>query len=416
MIRILKKQIALLFIVINICTVSGCSGYREVDKLGIAAGIAIDFNEYGDKYVVTVEMIEVGASENTKSTISKFYTTTGDSVFDAVRLLIIKTGRRIFWSHSVVILVGEEVAQKGMVPVLDWVSRDTEPRADMNLIITKGCTAKDLLICRSEPNDMSSFHLNDIMKSQKILSKMASATVWEFVNDISSGLTQPTAPAAQLYTTEGETEQDIYGTAIFKKDKVVGYINRDESFYLYMIKDKLKEGIIVVKDAVGTNTTISFEVFHNKTTLTPIYENEKMIMKVDVKTVVAIDEVSGTDDLVVNEEGRDKLKKQTEEIVTKNLLDLIIKMQQEYNTDILGFTSTMKIKSPNIWRKLEHNKNEVFQNIIPEINVQIIIKGSGTNSKPIKIGSNTLNGRVGNVYYNNCYICLNNIYRTSNLT
>lgn len=389
MIRILKKQIALLLIIINICTVSGCSSYREVDQLGIAAGMAIDFNEYADKYVVTVEMIKVGASENTKSTISKFYTSTGNSVFDAVRLLIIKTGRRIFWSHSVVILVSEEVAQKGMVPALDWVNRDTEPRADMNLIITKGCTAKEMLMCRSEPIEMSSFHLNDIMKSQQVLSKMTSATVWEFVNDISSGLTQPTAPAAQLDRAEGENEQDIYGTSIFKKDKAVGYINGDESFYLLMIKDKLKEGIIVVKDAIGTNTTISFEVFHNKTTLTPIYENEKIIMKVDVKTVVAIDEVSGTDDMVVNEEGRNKLKKQTEEIVTKNLLDLIKKMQKEYKTDVLGFSSTMKIKSPNMWRKLEQRKNEVFQNIIPKINVQIIIEGSGTNSKPIKIGTNS---------------------------
>jgi len=413
--KIFKRQIALLLIIINICLLSGCWSYREIDQLGIAAGMAIDYDEFSAKYIVTVEMIQTQSTEKNKSITSKFYTTSGNSIFDAVRLLIIKSGKRIFWSHSVIILVSEDVARKGMVQVLDWVNRDSEPRSDMNLIITKGCTAKQMLMCKSDPNEISSFHLNDIIKNQPVLSKMTSATVWEFVNGITNKLTEPTAPSAQLDRTQEKTEQIIYGATIFKDAKAIGYINGDESFYLLMIKDNLKEGLIVVPKAVDTNTNISLEVFHNKTTLTPIYKNGNITMKINVKTVVAIDEVSGPDDLVVNEEERNKLKKQTEEIITEKLQNLIKKMQQEYNADIFGFLETMKRKSPRIWRTMEGQKDKIFQNITPEINVQILIKGSGTNSKPIEIGNNTLNRRSTNVPFNNCSICLNIIYRNPNL-
>jgi spore germination protein KC len=391
--RIIKKQISLLLIIISICSLSGCAGYKEIEQLGIAAGIAIDFDTTSAKYMLTMEMIVPGTSQNIGSLSSEFYTSNANTIFDAARLLIIKSGKRIFWSHSVVVLVSEEVSKTSIIPVLDWINRDSEPRSDMNLIITKGCTAKEVLMCKTEANVISSFHLNDIIKNQSILSKMTSATVWEFVKSISSGLTQPTAPSMQLDKTEEKTEQIIYGTTIFKTDKAVGYIDRDESFYLLMLKDKLTEGLIVIQNVLGTNTSISFEVFHNETTFTPIYDNENINMKIDVKTVVAIDEVSGTDDVVMDEAERNKLKKQTEKIVTKNLLNLIKKVQEEYNSDVFGFLSAIKINSPNAWRKLEPRKDEVFQNITSEINVQLIIKGSGTTSRPIKIGNTNENGR-----------------------
>ncbi|MBC8061040.1 MAG: Ger(x)C family spore germination protein [Clostridiaceae bacterium] len=413
--RVLKKLVALLLIIVNICSLSGCWSYREIDQLGIAAGMAIDFDDVTSKYIVTIEMLHTEASSEIKGPTSKFYTSNADSIFDAARLLIIKTGKRIFWSHSVIIIVSEYVARTGMVPVLDWVNRDSEPRSDMNLIITKSCSAKQMLMTKSEPTEISSFHLNNIMKSQPLISKMVPATVWEFANGISNELLEPTAPVAEFDKTERKTEQIIYGTAIFKGDKAVGFINGDESFYLLMIKDKLKEGIIVIPKAAGTNTTTSLEVFHNKTTLTPIYTNGNITMKIRVKTLVAIDEVSGSDDLVVDEVSRNKLIKQTEEIVTQQLLSLIKKMEQDYNADVFGFLSTIKIKSPSIWRRLAKRKDEVFQNITPEINVEIIVKGSGTNSKPIKISNNILNGRVKNVPFNNCNICLNNIYRSPTL-
>ena len=100
----------------------------------------------------------------------------------------------------------------------------------------------------------------------------------------------------------------IAGSAVFKSDKLVGYLNENETLYMIMIKNKLKEGLIVLKNVSGSDTNVTLEIHENKTKLTPLYNNGTASLIIDIYPVATIDEVQGTKDFIK----RGKLKNTSE--------------------------------------------------------------------------------------------------------
>jgi len=114
------KIILLLFtILMNSILTTGCWNYREVDKLLIVAGVAVD---KGVKYPfkVTAEIILISSGKDQKMT-SKTISAEGTTMFDAVRNIISISGKKLYWSHSKVVIISKEIASEGVTKVIDLV-------------------------------------------------------------------------------------------------------------------------------------------------------------------------------------------------------------------------------------------------------------------------------------------------------
>lgn len=383
--KFIKLSILFIYIISNVFLSTGCWNYREVEQLGLAAGVSIDKDDDNNNYIVTAELINTEPSRGSTKVSSQLFSARGKTIFDAVRNLILVTGKKIYWGHTKVVIINENIASNGIVAAIDWINRDSEPRQNTWILISHGITAHDVLKQKISSNDVTSIHLNEIIRSQNPIYKFPQMDIWRFRRDISSNTTSAIAPVVKIEKVNEFSFPEIYGTAIFKHDKLVGYLDGEETMDFLFIKNKIHEGSLVMKQPDNTDTDVSLEIFKSKTKINSTYQNENFTMDINIDAVVAIDEVSGTKNFI-DEPGRSKLEKDAEQLLKTRIEILLKKVQTNYKSDIFGFGDIIKRQHPNIWKNIPYTDEKVFSKMQFNVNVDLTIKDSGKISKPIRIG------------------------------
>jgi spore germination protein KC len=379
------KIIILIFILItNMILNSGCWNYKEINQVAIVGGCAID-NGINKKYSVTVEIVNPKPSGQESKIESQFFTQEGDSLFEAIRTLILKTGRRLFWSHAKVVIIGKDIAKEGIIPVIDWLQRDAETRSEMWLLISQEKTAREILETKPTINEISSFHLDDMMRSERTTSKYVSIDILEATRELMADGVQAVIPSVHLDKKNGSKIGSIGGTSILKKGKLIGQLNELETRALVWARGELKGGIYEVKNALGTGNIIVLEIFEDKTKTKASYKEGRFHFVIDVKTDVGIAEIQGTMN-VMEEEGLEKLRSQAQEQIKRDIESVIRKARDEYNADIFEFGTIVRRKMPKQWKTVGKNWLEAYSNAEIQVNVELEVIGSAKLAKPIKVG------------------------------
>ena len=382
-----KKKFIILIFTIVMCPVilCGCWNYKEIDSLAIVAGIAIDKDLNTKEYIVTTEIITTQLQGVSSVISSELFTSRGDSIFQAMRNMIEKTGLRLYWSGTKVVIINESIATEGIIPVIDWVSRDSDVRPDIWLLISKGNNAAEILKHKVKINEVTSFHLDDTMMSGKVLSGFKDSRLSTFIDEINSK-----GNSTAIATVKNEHNNDsiaprLTGSAIFKADKMVGYLDDKETLYVQIIKNKIQEGLVVLKNVAGSDTGVTLEIFQNRTKLTPIYNNGSVSMQIDIYPIVAIDELQGSTDFM-NEENLETLQIEAEKEIEFRVQSVINKLQNNYHSDILDFQDTFNKEMPKVSENFRKTGKDIFTEIKTDVKVHIQIKGSGKTIKPISKG------------------------------
>ena len=382
----MKKKIVSIIFIIIICPIilCGCWNYREIDTLAIVAGMAIDKDMVTNKYILTTEVITTQAQGVSSIISSQIFTTEGDSVFSAVRDTIEKTGLRLFWSDSKVVIISDSIAREGIIPAIDWTNRSNFVRPDMWLLVSKGNTASEILKTKVKINEVTSFHLDDTMNSWKVLSKFTNSMIWSFIDELSSPGNSEAVTTVENKLSDGNILPLVEGCAIFKSDKLVGYIDGNETLYMLMIKNKIKQGLITLVNVSGSNTNVTLELNDNRTKLTPIYNNGLVSMIIDVYPILSIHEIQGTKDFM-KEENLVTLQSEAEKKIGSQIQNLINKLQKDYDSDVLGFGEKFNEEKPKVSKDFKKNGKDIFTNMKTTVNVHVQIKGSNKTMKPISI-------------------------------
>lgn len=380
-----KKIILIILLFINTLNLTSCWNYREINEVAIVGGMALDKNKENGRYIMTVEIMLPEASDglNMKPEV---YTMEGDTLFDAVRNFIAETGVKLYWSHLRVVILSQDVAKEGIVPVLDLFIRDAELRTDVWLLVSKDKTAKVILEeGTAKIHDTVSFHLHDMLKTEASISKYKGVQFWDFVKTLSEEGSSPFLPTTELVNKKKEKIPKIYGTAVFKKEKMVGWLDGIETRSLLFIRNQIKGGVISIKNVTDFNTDVTLEIFKSKTKLKPELRDGKLVMNIDVVTDVGIAEIDSTQDLI-SDKGREKVKKDAEMLIRKQIEKVIKKVQKEYKSDIFGFSNAICRTMPKVWKKIKKDWEEVFIELDIKVNTKINIKESALTLKPIKVG------------------------------
>jgi spore germination protein KC len=380
----MKKKLAIIFLIITIFPIllCGCWNYSEIDTLAIVTGLAIDKNIITNKYIITIEVVTSESQGSTSTISSKLYSSEGSSIFNAERNMVSKVSLALFWSQAKVIIIGESVANDGLIPVIDWIHRDSDLRSDMWLLISKNTPAAEILKANIKPNEIVSFNLDNSMNIQKLLSTFPASMLYSFINGLSSEGKPETVAVVRNDIENGIITPRVGGSAIFKSDKLAGYLDDSESLYMLMVQNKIQEGLITIKKILGTDTNITLEIFKNKTKLTPVYKDGTARLIIDISPVVIIAEVEGTEDLITDE-NLTILQSEAENRIKDNVLYFINKIQKDCDSDILGFGRIFEKNKPKVYDEFKKRGENIFTSVETEVNVHLQIKGSGRTSSPL---------------------------------
>lgn len=381
----MRKIPAVILILTSALLLGGCWNYREIDMMRVVAGLAIDKSETGDQYLFTVETVDIkGGGES--DMISNTITAAGETLFDAKKNMDSISGKNLYAAHARVAILSQDVAKEGAVKVIDWLARNVELREDIEVLVSQESTAKEILETGSKTDQVISFEMDKVLKNEKKTASAPQKELWKLISELDEDGISAVLPVVSLKKVNSRILPSVMGTAVFKKDKLVGFLNDDETKDLLFIQNKVEGGLLVQNgEGANTGSKVSLKIFDNKTKLKPVEKDGNVEISINIKTTVALDEIEGTENYI-HEPGRLRLEESAEETMKKRIENVVKAVQSKYNSDIFGFGAKVKEDMPGTWKEIGTMWDDKFKDVKVSVHPEITIKNSSAFSQPLRIG------------------------------
>lgn len=384
----MKIFIKLCFAVSIFVFLEGCWDRTELNDLALITAMAFDAAE--DKQIrATVQIIipqnqggggmsggvSGGAPKKTTVRSEK-----GFNISDALSKLQRKIPRKLFWGQCKVFIFSEQIAKSGIKDEFDFLVRHPQPRERAYMYVSKGKAADSLELF--PPIERSSSEvlreLADLQIGIKITLEQLSMKLKEAAEASALPLVYnlPKAKSAEPF----QTIPYIMGTALFKKDKMVGQISEKTTRGVMWILNEIDE-YTVTFTMDGSNNLVSLKPVRAKVKLRPKMEGDKWLMTIKVKAEGDIIQ-NGTALNPMNPELLEKMNKAFQEDIRDRIELALREVQQKYNTDILGFATAFHRKYPKQWDKNKDRWDELFPKVEVKIEIDASIKRPGLINAP----------------------------------
>ncbi len=340
----------IVFLIAIIFLVSGCYDYRELNNLGIVAGVALDYKD--DNYYVTLEIFN-DKKESDSSANEKSYTVNGNgkNVAQAFANTNLKLDRQAYYAHLKIVIISEDIAKNHLEDITDYFIRDQAIRDEFYLLVAMDSEAKDVLDSSTKVYPLTTNRIVSMLENDKF-NKNISNTV-PFGNVVNKILTKGVdAILTTIYKTSNDNIK-FGGLAIFKKFKMVDYLTNQESVTFNLLDSKAKNAEYT-QYCNNSKNNFTVSIYDSASEIT--YKKEKI--QVNLKLQGDITQNNCNYDLR-NYKVEKKLEEEFAKTIKKQIENLITKTQ-ESDSDILGFNSAYYKKEKKYfsdWRNLDYTVN-----------------------------------------------------------
>ncbi len=393
----LKRFGKLLLVLISLSLIlTGCWGKRELNDIGIVTITGIDTGP-DSKIRVTVISVEPSGTSNAlqKPPVNAWIgTAEGTSLVDAMKNLRAYSSRDLMWFQNRVVVIGEDMAKKGVASILDTLSRDREVRFNSYFFVTKG-KASDLLQTPADTEENLSGHLDGLIKNSKkwdkacltdlkdIMMSLAGegkAMVMGCLSNIQVSRNIISTNARE-YLSAGSGEKKINtilfeGSSIFKGDKLLCWLDGKETRGLNWIKSKANNALVTAEGQGDIKGSISFEARKAETKISPEIKNGKLTIRIESKVKGSLREQT-EDNNIQNSEVLYKMENLFSNVIADEMKAVVEKMQRESSSDIFGFGDAVYRKYPKDWSELKNKWNDIFYGLKVIYDVKVEIKRFG---------------------------------------
>lgn len=362
-------------------------GRREIDHNLFIQTTAFDKGE-NDRVRVTIisKSMHSDAAAETSEKEAHILTHEGQTIFEVGREFDGFASKDVFWGHLEFVVISEEAAKEGLLKYIDFIIRDHEVRLTPKVIIVRDVTGEEMIKKINTSTFDVSEKLDNIFEDAGLLSYSSEITLADIISMATSEYTCIHAPTVKLVQkTEGGKEDkgkyDPYldGYAIFKNEKLVGYLTEKRARGLNWILNKVDSGVIVVKDK--EEQQISMEIIESKTKVIPKISDGKLTITVEIKMSSNIAEYEGSEN-IFTESAIDHIKHQIKDQIEKEVKDAI-KYAKENGADFLQFGDAVYHKYPIKWDIYKDNWEDEFKNVPVKISVKTRINRTYVIKNPI---------------------------------
>lgn len=380
------KQISRLFILASVIAAilfsSGCYDIRELDRVSIVTGLAVDKAEQPGNIELTIQIGKAGAlggGENVGAPDEKpvqLIDAVGESVMVALESLRNDNSRILFFQHNQVLIIGEDQARTGIIPYLDTFMRNKESRFEVWVLVSEG-NAKDVLETEMELDEVSAVGIAKMIKNHAETSKSLGVRLLDFLSKITERSASAVAPIIKIIKEEDIHRLSLSGLAVFKKGQMTGKLTEDQSIGFSWVMGDLKGGNLSVETEKGS---AQLAVMSSSSKLKPVFNKDRLQkMKADITGKFIIAELTGFKNMKI-EQVIDLLKKGAADSIKKQVMDCYKKAQQ-LKSDIYGFGSYIYKYHAGRWKTIEKDWDAVFSNLALEVDIKVDIQDTGKTGK-----------------------------------
>jgi spore germination protein KC len=369
---------------------TGCWDRKEINDIGLVMATGIDLAENG-KIKATIQIAVPSPSTQTAGASAKterffLISAVGKNGMEIDQKLQQKMSRTLFFSHRSVILIGEDLAKAGFSHILDAFTRNPRNRLKTYMLVVKGKKAADLMEV-DYPYELAPAEA--LKEMEQLRGEGTIVTLRDYMIASATGGMSPTIGVLEpaVFQKPGEEREEklfrISGTAIFKSDKLVGYLNNaDTHAFLWFREnkrtDKVTADLPEDKGNVGyfiTSSSYKIKVdarsappkFHIRLKANgDLFENNSPLDVSDARNLAVI-------------------KKAIEDRIKRDMQAFLRKIQNKYKADIVGFGQQLQRDNPKVWRSLEENWDQSFAASEITVSVEVNINNTGAIGPPLQL-------------------------------
>lgn len=386
------KKILITLSFIFICC--GCYNYKELNDLAITSAIGIDKTDDGYKVTAQVVNTQKEGTDNNSSSDPKIiiYEHTSKTVQEAVRYMVLESPKRLYPNHMQVIIISEDVAKDGILGSLDLFFRDSELQKNFYVLISKDVSANQILKTLTPSDSIVSSNIKKSLESDSsYLGITELVTYDELINTYLNPNKEIILPSVTLKgkmkgsdkidnieQSDSSTKVVLSQMAIFKDDKMIGYLDDKQSIALSFIKGKINNTIIKYKCNGG------YVVVETTNSKSSINVDNKGNFRIKISGDAAINEVS-CDINLENDNSISKINKQVNKEIKKNVNNTIKYVKNNYNSDIFNFLDILYKNQYSLYKKISNDwYKDKFKDSKIDIDVDIKVIEKGNTLKVIK--------------------------------
>lgn len=382
-----KIWIALLIIFVFL---TGCWDQRELEMLSIIIGCAFDKIDSG-LFEVTIQMPHNLSQKEEGNGMEGWIVSSGKgkTMIDAARNISLNLGKRNYWPHTEVVIIGEVLAKEDMTKVVDFFTRDSQRRRLAKFVVTDQ-EGKKLLSSVPNSKDITAMEIRDIITNFLQTGYCVESTLLNYLKETQtvSGVTllnKFIAKTSDLSDNNSLTQSKNYpingvilnGTGVFYQNRLIGYLDLLETRSTNFLKNNVRGGIINLNIEKGdSDDEISLEITKTKTKITPIIDGERYSMKVNLLIEGNIIEYSAKEGLL--HISLETLSQKMSKDLEKDLVKIFKKAKEELKVDLFQFGVLFQKVDHSILRLTQEDWNEIFINYVElDLNVEVSIVNSG---------------------------------------
>lgn len=366
------KMLNLINILITITVIVGCVPKKVIEDLGIITAIGFDVGQENEEMILSTTVFfqfdpdVANASqiiENEARTLSEIKNINNKSSM-----------HQIVPGQLRVMVLGSEIAQTGVIRLLDHFIRDAEVPNNFHIAVASG-RANDLLKVKNyEEAPNIGAYLDKLLTNAVTNEQVVSSTMHEFLRNFYNPGRDAIVPLLNIK----EDRVVIDGVGVFSNDQYVGSFPLEDIFYVRLVMEKFKSGEMTI--ALPNEKFQEFKSEHQ-------YHKETEQLYVAITQISSSTEIKLTDpnllsfEVNINYSGNitevnqllsledPQLIKLLEKEVEKHLVEKIteiINQSKELRSDIFGFGEVYEASV----RKIKLNKED-WHAMMPDIKVDV---------------------------------------------
>ncbi|QAT51114.1 Ger(x)C family spore germination protein [Caproiciproducens sp. NJN-50] len=378
----MKKAIRLSLILLESALIlilfSGCWNYHELETYSVVAGMAIDKGQNGYQYHVTFECMKMTGGGQGAQIEPLLIEEDGNTIFEAVRSTLRESDKKLYFNHCHIVILSSDIAKEGLKSVTDWIQRDAEPRLTMDVLVSKEKTAGEILRVKPQTGELLSYQIdNTLAESASYYGSSAGVQLYQMTDTLNAEGISLVLPAIEKKKSEDEETVQLAGGAVFKGDRMTGWLAAEPVKYVALVRGNLKGGLIQTGPTPGS-TQFTLEILESETKVKPVVSGESVTVNIDIKMRTAFGEQDSEKDLLA-QLGISKVENYADQTIQYETARVVKDVQRSFNSDIFGFGNTIYQNQPNEWEKISSKWDDIFKTLKVKVTAEVKIENTALN-------------------------------------
>ncbi|MFD2171289.1 Ger(x)C family spore germination protein [Tumebacillus lipolyticus] len=358
--------------------VSGCWDRIEMNDLAWVMATGIDEAEDG-KIRMTLQIATPanGSSDSPKGKSDQFIvqSAVGKNLHDAQQKIENRMSRQLYEGHRRIILIGEDLAKRGIKNILDQYSRDPLSRLRSYILVAKDKRAQEMLQLKYPFEKAPAEAIREMALSNNGLG----VTLRDF---LISATSLDISPVMGVIEAEGGKNMHLAGTAIFQNFQLCGYLDEKETRQLLWLRGEMANRLFTSSIPNKGEVAIEMTALQQKLEAMP----EESPIKFDVKLKVrAMVHENDTPFNLLSPPNIALIEQSIAKDMEGQIAKTIAQVQQKYKADVFGFGQELHRHHPRAWRAHRDRWEELFPTAEINVSVQIDLERTGLSGPPLQL-------------------------------